>query len=289
MSLLEATAGGIVVPEMVGPLVLQPLRQRSTAIQVCTEVTTDSPKFRLPVVELDAAANWLAESQDITETDPTIGEEVVTPLKVGALTKVSNELANDSSPAATSVVGDGLVRSIARKVDLAFFGNTTALGPNGLQSLTGIATVNAGSTWQNFDWATEAQSQLERVGSTVTAFCASFETVRQLSEVKQFVGTTATSNEPLLQAGDGDVTQATPRNIFGVPLWSLPEGTIADGIVWALDRQKVYAVIRQDIGVVVDPSFYFGSDSLAVRVIMRIGFGYPHHAAVCQISLAGGS
>jgi HK97 family phage major capsid protein len=239
-------------------------------------------------VQLDAAANWLAEAADITETDPTIGEEVVTPLKVGALTKVSNELANDSSPAATSVVGDGLVRSIARKVDLAFFGNTTPLGSNGLQSLTGIATVTApGSAWSNFDWAIEAQSQLERVGSTVTAFAASFETVRQLSEVKQFVGTTASSDEPLLQADD--VSTAQPRSIFGVPLFSLPEGVIADGTVWALDRAKVYAVIRQDIGVVVDPSFFFGSDSLAVRVIMRIGFGYPHHAAVCKISLGGGS
>jgi HK97 family phage major capsid protein len=234
--------------------------------------------------------NWLAEAADITETDPTIGEEVVAPTKIGALTKVSNELANDSSPAATSVVGDGLVRSIARKLDVAFFGNTTALGPDGLQSLSGIATVTApGSAWTNFDWAIEAQSQLERVGSTVTAFCASFATVRQLSEVKSFTGSAANSNEPLLNAGDGDVTQATPRNIFGVPLWSLPEGTIADGTIWALDRQKVYAVIRQDIGLMVDPSFFFGSDSLAVRVIMRIGFGYPHHAAVCKISLAGGS
>src|SRR4029077_19077744 len=153
MSLLSAAAGGILLPEEVGPLILQPLRALSTAIQVSTEVTTASPKFRLPVVQLDAAANWLAEAADITETDPTIGEEVVTPQKVGALTKVSNELANDSSPAATSVVGDGLVRYIARKVDLAFFANTTALGPNGLQSLTGIATVTApGSAWSNFDW-----------------------------------------------------------------------------------------------------------------------------------------
>jgi len=97
------------------------------------------------------------------------------------------------------------------------------------------------------------------------------------------------SNEPLLNAGDGDVTTAQPRNIFGVPLYSLPEGTIADGIVWALDRDKVYAVIRQDVGVMVDPSFYFGSDSLAVRVIIRVGFGYPHHAAICKIQLGGGS
>jgi hypothetical protein len=67
----------------------------------------------------------------------------------------------------------------------------------------------------------------------------------------------------------------------------LPGGTIDDSIVWALDRQKVFAVIRQDICVVVDPSYYFGSDSLAVRVVMRIGFGYPHHAAVCKITMGG--
>jgi hypothetical protein len=173
---------------------------------------------------------------------------------------------------------------------VAFFGTGGGLAPPGLLSLPDVATVSVpGSTWRNFDWAVNAQSALERVGSKVTAFCASFETVRQLSEVKQFTGTTATSNEPLLQATDGDVTQATPRNIFGVPLWSLPEGTIADGVVWALDNQKVYAVIREDIGVMIDPSFYFGSDSLAVRVIIRVGFGYPHHAARCKIQLGGGS
>lgn len=289
MSLLSAAAGGIVLPEQIGPLIIQPLRQRSTALQVATEVQTLSPKFRLPVINLDAASTWLAEGADITATDPTIGEEVVSAMKLGALTRVSNELANDSSPAATSVVGDGLTRSIARQLDVAFFGTGGGLAPPGLLSLSGIATVTApGSAWVNFDWALEAQSALEKVGSTVTAFCASFETVRLLSEVKSFTGT-ITSNQPLLNAGDGDVTATQPRNIFGVPLYSLPEGTIADGIVWALDRDKVYAVIRQDIGLMVDPSFYFGSDSLAVRVIIRVGFGYPHHAAVCKISLAGGS
>jgi hypothetical protein len=81
----------------------------------------------------------------------------------------------------------------------------------------------------------------------------------------------------------------TRRQTAGCPLYSLPEGTIADGIVWALDRDKTYAVIRSDIGVMIDPSFYFGSDSLAVRVIIRVGFGYPHHAAICKITLGGGS
>lgn len=68
MSLLEATAGGIVLPEQVGPLIIQPLRQRSTALAVCTNVETLSPKFRLPVVDLDAASTWVAEGADNTSS-----------------------------------------------------------------------------------------------------------------------------------------------------------------------------------------------------------------------------
>jgi HK97 family phage major capsid protein len=285
MSLLDSTAGGIVLPEVVGPLIIQPLRARSTAMQVCSTVETASPFFRFPVVQLDAQTGWIAEGADITPTDPTIQEVKVTPSKLGALCKVSNECANDTSPAATQVVGDGLTRNIARQLDKAFFANTTPLGPNGLLSVAGIATV--AGTMTNFDWAIQAQSALERVGSTVTAFCASFATVEQLGLVKSFTGSAANSNEPLLQATDGDVTTAQPRNIFGVPLYSLPEGTIADGIVWALDRDKTYVVIRSDVSLVVDPHFYFGSDSLAVRTLIRCGFGFTHPAAIAQITLAG--
>ena len=31
----------------------------------CTEIPTASPKFRLPVIQLDAASYWLAEATDI--------------------------------------------------------------------------------------------------------------------------------------------------------------------------------------------------------------------------------
>jgi hypothetical protein len=122
----------------------------------------------------------------------------------------------------------------------------------------------------------------------VTAFCASYETVKQLSEIKTFTADAIHSNEILLSDDQPQgAAGPTPRTILGVPLFSLPEGTIADGIVWALDRAKVYVVIGSDVGVLADPSFFFGSDSLACRVVMRIGFGYPHHAAVCKISASG--
>jgi hypothetical protein len=49
------------------------------------------------------------------------------------------------------------------------------------------------------------------------------------------------------------------RTIFGVPLYSAPEGAIEDGVEWAIAADKVFTVMRQDISVVADPYFYFGA------------------------------
>jgi hypothetical protein len=74
------------------------------------------------------------------------------------------------------------------------------------------------------------------------------------------------------------------RSIFGAPLYSAPEGTIEDGVVWAIAADKVFTVMRQDISVVANPYFYcFGADSTAVSGAMRPGYGFPHEAAVVKI------
>jgi hypothetical protein len=91
------------------------------------------------------------------------------------------------------------------------------------------------------------------------------------------------SNEPMLSIDRGDVSQPVARSIFGVPVYSAPEGTIPDGVVWAIAADKTFTVMRQDISVQANPSFYFGSDSTAVRGTMRLGYGFPHTAAVVKI------
>ncbi|MEJ7742083.1 MAG: phage major capsid protein [Nocardioidaceae bacterium] len=65
----------------------------------------------------DPTAAWVAEGDEIPISDPTLAELTVTPAKVAGLTIVSRELADDSDPAAAYVVGAGLARDIARRVD----------------------------------------------------------------------------------------------------------------------------------------------------------------------------
>ena len=133
------------------------------------------------------------------------------------------------------------MRDLARRVEQAFFGNLVTNGPSGLLSLgNNVQKVAVAGTLADLDWPAEAISLAENVGATVTAFCASSATVLALSKLRAFSGA-STSNEPLLSA---DPTQATRRSVLGVPLYPLPSGVIANGVVWAISKAKSFVVLR---------------------------------------------
>ncbi|MCQ4365834.1 phage major capsid protein [Mycobacterium gordonae] len=275
MALTTSGGASILTPEEVGALVIRPLMETSVAAQVSTVVPTNSHDFRVPIVSADPTAAWTAEGAEITASDPTITEVLVTPRKLAGLTVISNELAADSSPAALQVVGDGLVRDLKRKLDAAYFGNTTTNGPSGLLSLSSTA-IDAGDAWTNLDWAEAAKSAAETVHTTLTAFVASPATALALAELKEQTG----SNKALLGS---DPTQPTSRVIAGLPLYTSP--AIADGIVWGIPQAHSIFVVRQDATVVTDTSVYFTSDRVAVRATLRIGFGFTYPAAVVKVAI----
>jgi HK97 family phage major capsid protein len=155
-------------------------------------------------------------------------------------------------------------------------------------SLSGVAHIDAGSTFTDIDCFSEAVSALESVGATPGAWCASFSTVLALAKLRTFTGTDITSNEPLLSV-DGDVGQGLQRTLLGLPIYSTPAGTIADGLVWLLPRDnRAFVVIREDVEVLVSPYPFFTSDSYAVRTVMRLNFAFTHPAAIAKV-IAGGS
>lgn len=275
MALTTSGGASILTPEEVGALVIRPLMETSVAAQVSTVVPTNSYDFRVPIVSADPTAAWTPEGGEISASDPTISEVLVSPKKLAGLTVISNELAADSSPAALQVVGDGLVRDLKRKLDAAYFGNTTTNGPSGLLSLSSTA-VDAGDAWTNLDWAEAAKSAAETVHTTLTAFVASPATALALAELKEQTG----SNKALLGS---DPTQPTSRVIAGLPLYTSP--AIADGIVWGIPQAHSIFVVRQDATVVTDTSVYFTSDRVAVRATLRIGFGFTYPAAVVKVAI----
>lgn len=277
MSMLRSDANPAFLPDDVGSLVVQPVAAKSVAMGVSTVVDTDASTFRVPIVTADPSAAWTAEGAEITPSDATLAETTTTPSKLAGLTIISAELADDSSPAAAQVVGDGLARDIARQVDAAFFGTSDDdTAPAGLATLTDVTTVDAGAEWTDVDPFIAATYGAELEGATIGAWVTNPDDGALLGQIKE----EADSNRPLLQP---DPTQPTRRTIGGIPLHTSP--SVTPGVVWGIPRDRVLIVRRTNPTLDVDRSAYFSSHRVAVRATLRIGFSFPHARAVQKVQV----
>ena len=276
MPLYTTTAGvAALTPDDYAQLVVQPALAASVYAQVATTVTTPSARYRIPIVAADPTAAWVAEGAEIAPSDPTLQELIVTPAKVAGLSVVSRELADDSNPAAATVVGQGLARDIARRIDQAAFAGLLAPAPAGLNTLTGVQTYVNANAFATLDFAAQAISKAETVGATVTAFVTSPAVALALATIKTASG----SNQPVLGT---DATSATGRRILGVPLYVsqfVPANTL-----WAVDSSRMWLVVRDEPKVEADRSVFFTSDRVAVKATMRAGFGFVHPQALVKVT-----
>lgn len=69
--------------------------------------------------------------------------------------------------------------------------------------------------------------------------------------------------------------------MLGVPLGS--HTGVGVGDIWAIPSAKVFAVLRDDVRLEVDRSRYFESDRVGIKATLRIGFAFPHPAAIVRL------
>ncbi|KLO46349.1 phage major capsid protein, HK97 [Mycobacterium nebraskense] len=280
MASTTSTFAPILTPSQVGDLVIQPLIQQSVAGQVLTTIPITTHSYRVPLVTADPAASWTAEGAEIAASDATLDELEITPSKLAALSVISSELANDSTPEAAQAVGDGIVRDLTRKVDQALFTATTTNGPGGLPGVSGVTSVSGpASAYTNVDPFSDAIYTSAQHNGEITAWVTNPATAQALAKVKQY--TSADSNVPLLGA---DPTMPGHRQILGIPLLTSPYVTTTNNVVWGIPKTFGYFILRQDAVVERDKSVFFTSDRVAVRAILRAGFGFPNPAAIVKIA-----
>lgn len=276
MATNRVTHEAILSPDQIGDILVRPLVQQSVAGQVLGTIMLDSSIYRVPVVTADPAAAWTAEGAEIAVTDSAVDEITVSPYKLAALTIVSSELAADSTPGAQEVIGAGIVRDLARKLDTALFTATTTNGPAGLPGLTGIQTHTAATIADLVDTFIGATYAVEAANGHVAAWVCHPDTAARISSLKE--GTS--SNRPLLGT---DVTQPGARQLLGAPLVTSPN--VAADTVWGIDPTFSQLIIRKDAEVLADSSVYFSSDRVAIRGIIRAGFAFAHPGSIAKVTL----
>jgi len=279
-----STSAPIIGPEIVGPLLVEPAFNAAVAGSVATRVTLPAgvPKYRIPVVAADPSAAWVAEGDEISPSDATLDEIEVSPAKLSALTIVTSELIEDSEldvvdegSAPASVVGAGLARDMARKLDAAFFGNLAAPAPAGLGSLEDTSTIDAGSGITAVDPFIDAVAAASDVFAHLDAWVMSSADFVTLAKLKR----SSTSNVPLLT---DDPTVPSGRTLLGLPIYTTP--ALTAGTIYGIPRDRCFVIIKDSADIAVDRSVFFTSDRVAVRARMRVGFGFPHHTAIVKVT-----
>lgn len=279
------------VDSAVGDLVVRPLQAQSVALQAATMVRINEAanSFRIPVVSEDPSVAWVAEGEEIPASGSTLAEDADVFHKLAGLTVVSSEFLNDSSPAVAEVVTKGLARSLALKLDTAFFGKrgTDTKAPRGLGDITGINTIAAGAKLTSLDPFTEAVYAASKAGgATLSAFVANPDDALSLAKIKE----RSDSQRALLQADPtkgGPVTDAgtvTPAaTLAGVPLYTTP--ACPKGTIWGIPKDSVVVALRKDFEVTKNDSVYYTSDATAVRALARVTTVFGHPAAIQKITI----
>ena len=226
MTQTTSNAEAIIDPGIVGPLLIQPAFAAAVTGSVATRITlpVGVGSYRIPVVAADPSAAWVAEGAEITPSDATLDEIEVLPKKLSALTVVTSELIEDSALEVvdatdtadpSSVIGAGLARDTARKLDAAFFGTTTTNGPSGLGSLT-TSTIDAGTGLTGVDPFVDAIAAASDVSAHIDAWVMSSADFVTVSKLKR----STTSNVPLLT---DDASVPSGRTLLGLPIYTTPQ------------------------------------------------------------------
>lgn len=166
MSAGTGSAGGYIVPTQYVAELIEMLYAESVVIGLGATVMDNligSP-VEIPKQAGGATAYWVGENSDITASDLTFGQLVLTPKSVAALVKFSNRLLSLSNPSIEGIVRRDIAQTLALAVDLAALrGSGTSNQPIGIANTVGINTAVLGTNGGTFtfDTAQDMVTELE--------------------------------------------------------------------------------------------------------------------------------
>jgi HK97 family phage major capsid protein len=196
--MLISTGAGTaaLTPDFVAAEVVDQLRKAAVVQQLGARLAPmASDTLKVPRLTGDPTVSWLAEGATVTATDATLDVITLTARRLTGLTKVSQELVEDSDPVTVGeVLRLSFGQALGTEMDrVALKGSGTPPEPQGIRNASGVS-VNATAAVAAWAQVNErvgvliaANVPLARIGAAINA--ASFTTIMgQADTAGQFVG-----------------------------------------------------------------------------------------------------
>lgn len=273
MPITEVPAGGLgsaITPEAWGAYVLQHLSAASVVLASgATRIDTALRAVHVPRVVADGGASWYSELETIDENGPDGDELVLVPKKVATLTRLSNEVVDDSSPSVLDTVGTAMVNSVALTADRAILTGAGGKAPVGVygqagQQVTGAVTI---------DSLIDAAGLVADVGGQARVAYVNPANHTGLMKEKD------ANDRPLLTP---DYSGGPSSTIYGMSIWATKGIAVDTALV--CDPTQIIVAVRSDPTVAVSTDALFTSDGAVCRVIARIDAGVNDPNGLVAIS-----
>lgn len=250
-----------------------------------------------------ATGYWTGEGTSIKVSSQDYSTISLTPLKVGAISVVTNELLRYSSPSAEMLVRDSLVNASSQRVDQTFLSTLAAVSgvsPAGLL-VSGTPVVNSNGT----SAAALRQDMRELYAGFITAkHATNLRLVMHPSLAKSIslmVNTLGQTEFPGLGAGGGTLlgdTVVTGENVNAQHMILLDPSEIWKigdmGVEVSLSRDATIEQADDPTGEVLTPTAQskqmtsmFQAESTAFKVVRTINYQKRRSSAVSYVPDAG--
>jgi len=287
------TQGGYLVPEIWASKIYDIILAKSTAIQLCEQITMTSDTLFFPKVTAASTAYFTAEADSITASQPTFEQLAIHPQKIAALTRLSSEVMEDSNPSIMNVVTQRLAEDIALKIDYEIYnGTTSTAGFNGMRDTTAdtaISTVAVGGGITT-DKISDAIEALQSQNIEPTDFIIHPKLLNKLRKLK----TSTTSNEPLLNMitfGSEPLANGLVGKIWGINViitTQLPDDltggtatTATEALLVARQKCGIFANRRQ---LNLNKFYLIDTDDWKIQSNVRCAFKVNYSKAICVLT-----
>ena len=262
----------IISPQQYGTLIDQSIKSKSIAARSSTVLQIDNESVRFPILGDGLTATWKAELEDIDLSDMSLTQVEVRPSKVAGMSRLSAELADDSSPAAAELVGRGLAEQISERIDATWFaGAAVAPAPAGIESITPTKVAQDPAAITNLDAFISARFAAETNRATLTNWIVSPTVAEKISQLK----TQTNANSYLVEVVEDGL------RLCGLPVL-VSKHVPATVAFYGIDRSQALFVIRKGTTVERSRDSAFRQDGVDVRAIARVGFAWVNPAGVIR-------
>lgn len=149
-TITPATAGGFMVPTVIDPSIIDYLYNNAAVLQMgVTRLSGLTGNVAINRVTGTTTAQWLGETEAITDSSISLGQLLLTPRRLGAQAIIGKQLIMQANASIENLIRMDIGRQLGLAIDRAVILGTGGSQPLGILNTTGISSVTYGAapTW----------------------------------------------------------------------------------------------------------------------------------------------